>query len=224
MCDSAKLTRERLVTKIRILMLAIVCLAGASAVAGDLGPQEVIDVTATNLQTELGGKQDYYAQNLPELYELVDRVLVPSFDVEYSGKQVLGRKHWTDASDEQRQRFIDAFYVFLVKTYAKAILEFDQDRMKVSPEPSFSKDGKKALVRTQLQLENGDEVLVAYALREKPEGWKIYDVRVDGVSYIQNYRSQFDAEISALGIDAVIERLEAEAEAAEAALEEEAQV
>jgi phospholipid transport system substrate-binding protein len=164
------------------------------------------------LQQELGGKQDYFADNLPELYDLVGRVLVPSFDVEYSGKQVLGRKHWTESSEQQRERFIGAFYSFLVKTYAKAILEFDQDRMKVLPDPSFSKDGSKVLVRTQLELENGDEVLVAYALREKDEGWKIYDVRVDGVSYIQNYRSQFDAEISTLGIDAVIERLENEAE------------
>lgn len=212
-----------MVTKIRILLFAFISLAAANLPASELSPQEVIDVTATNLQTELGGKQDYYAKNLPELYDLVDRVLVPSFDVEYSGKQVLGRKHWTAASEEQRTRFIDAFYVFLVKTYAKAILEFDQDRMKVMPEPSFSKDGKKALVSTQLQLENGDEVLVAYALREKPEGWKIYDVRVDGVSYVQNYRSQFDAEISSLGIDAVIERLESEAAAAEASLEAEAQ-
>ena len=53
-------------------------------------------------------------------------------------------------------------------------------------------------------------------MREKPEGWRIYDMRVDGVSYIQNYRSQFDAEITANGIDSVIDRLEADAAAADA--------
>lgn len=181
------------------------------AIAGGT-PIEVINVTATNLQQELGGRQDYFAKNLSELYWLVDRVLLPSFDVEYSGKQVLGRKHWTEASEAQRDAFIAAFYNFLVRTYAKAILEFDQDRMKVLADPSYSKDKRKALVKTQLQLQNGDEVLVAYALRETAEGWRIYDVRVDGVSYIQNYRSQFDAEITALGIDAVIRRLEEESE------------
>ncbi len=180
------------------------------AISGGM-PIEVVNITATNLQQELGGRQDYFGKNLPELYGLVDRVLLPSFDVEYSGKQVLGRKHWTEASEAQREAFISAFYNFLVRTYAKAILEFDQDRMKVLPEPSYSKDKRKALVKTQLELQAGDEVLVAYALRETAEGWRIYDVRVDGVSYIQNYRSQFDAEITALGMDAVIKRLEEEA-------------
>jgi phospholipid transport system substrate-binding protein len=178
-------------------------------------PVAVINVTATNLQQALVGKQDYFAKNLPELYQMVDQVLVPSFDVEYAGKQVLGKKHWTAASKDQRDRFIAAFYDFLVKTYAKAVLEFDQRRMKVQPEPSYSKGRDKALVRTELQLKDGSRVLVAYALRDKPEGWRIYDVRVDGVSYVQNYRSQFDAEITALGIDTVIERLEAEAESIE---------
>ena len=175
-------------------------------------PIEIINVTATNLQQEVNGRQAYLADNLPELYGVVDRVLVPSFDVEYSGKQVLGRKHWTAASEAQRGRFIGAFYNFLVRTYAKAILEFDQDRMRVLPDVSYSKDSRKALVKTELRLQDGDEVLVAYALRQTDRGWRIYDVRVDGVSYIQNYRSQFDAEISTLGIDAVIERLEQEAQ------------
>ena len=194
----------------------LICCAPALAEESS-SPIEIINVTATKLQAELGGRQEYFGDNLPELYSLVDRVLVPSFDVEYSGKQVLGRTHWTAASDEQRQRFISAFYNFLVRTYAKAILEFDQDRMKVLPDPSYSKDKRKALVKTQLALANGDEVLVAYALRETDVGWRIYDVRVDGVSYIQNYRSQFDAEITALGIDTLIERLEADAAKATAA-------
>jgi len=103
------------------------------------------------------------------------------------------------------------FYDFLIKTYAKGILEFDQDRLTVLPDPKYSKNGRKALVRTQLLLNGGGEVLINYALRQTSDGWKIYDVRIDGVSYIKNYRSQFDAEISARGIDAVIQRLEEDA-------------
>ena len=80
--------------------------------------------------------------------------------------------------------------------------------MQVKPEPAFSKDKRKALVGTQLALANGDAVEVNYALREVDAIWKIYDVRIDGVSYVQNYRNQFDAEISARGLEAVIERLE----------------
>ena len=183
----------------------------AGAVAAD-EPVTIINVTASELQRELDGKQDFYADNLTELYDLVDRVLLPAFDVEYCGKQVLGRTHWTAATAEQRQRFIATFYKFLVRTYAKAILEFDQRRMVVDSSPSYSKDKKKALVKTRMQLSDGEDAPIAYALRDTSKQWLIYDVRVDGISYVQNYRSQFDAEISTNGIDAVIERLEQEAE------------
>lgn len=184
------------------------------------GPVAIINVTATELQQELDGKLDFYADNLPELYDLVDRVLLPAFDVEYCGKQVLGRTHWTAATTEQQERFIATFYKFLVRTYAKAILEFDQRRMSVDSNPSYSKDRKKALVKTRMQLSDGDDAQIAYALRDNNDEWLIYDVRVDGISYVQNYRSQFDAEISTNGIDAVIERLEKEAEELTAEAEE----
>ncbi|MGI9290930.1 MAG: MlaC/ttg2D family ABC transporter substrate-binding protein [Gammaproteobacteria bacterium] len=188
------------------------------AVAQDADvPVQTIEKTATALQQKLSGKQKYFEQNSAELYELIDTVLLPSFDVEYSAKQVLGRTHWTSSSEEQRDRFIKAFYSFLIKTYSKAILNFDQDNMTVLPEASYSKDKRKALVRTKILLDGGDSLLINYAMREQPDSWLIYDLRVDGVSYIQNYRSQFDAEIKANGIDAVIERLEAEAAEADAA-------
>lgn len=183
-------------------------------------PVLIVESTATALQVELAGKQKYFEEHPVELYTLIDTVLLPSFDVEYSAKQVLGRTHWTASSETQHERFIAAFYNFLIKTYAKAILNFDQDNMSIKQEASYSKDGSKALVRTQILLDGGDSLLINYAMRETPAGWRIYDMRVDGVSYIQNYRSQFDAEITANGIESVIQRLEADAAAAENASEE----
>ncbi len=199
---------------IRPLMLCImlVALQWQSALAEESRtPTEVIEATANGVQSLLVGQRAYYADHATELYNLVDRLLLPSFDVEYAGKQVLGKTHWNAATVEQRTKFIEVFYGFLIKTYAKGVLEFDQDRLTVLPDPSYSKDGRKVLVRTQLMLDGSDDVLINYALRQTPDGWKIYDVRIDGVSYIKNYRSQFDAEISARGIDAVIQRLEEEA-------------
>ena len=196
---------------IRPLMLCImlVALQWQSALAEESRtPTEVIEATANGVQSLLVGQRAYYADHATELYNLVDRLLLPSFDVEYAGKQVLGKEHWNAATVEQRTKFIEVFYGFLIKTYAKGVLEFDQDRLTVLPDPSYSKDGRKVLVRTQLMLDGSDDILINYALRQTPDGWKIYDVRIDGVSYIKNYRSQFDAEISARGIDAVIQRLE----------------
>ena len=200
-----------------IAIWAVVALPVSGAEEGaSTTPVAVVERTASNLQEKLVGQQKYYAANADELYALVDEVLQPNFDIEYSGKLVLGKSHWMAATEEQRTRFIDAFYSFLIKTYAKGILEFDQEHLVILPEPNFSKDGKKAMVFTELIIDGGDNIQVNYSVRQTKGGWKIYDVRIEGVSYVQNYRSQFNAEITAQGIEAVIKRLEQEAAAAEA--------
>ncbi|TDJ46130.1 MAG: ABC transporter substrate-binding protein [Gammaproteobacteria bacterium] len=179
-------------------------------------PVAVVERTASKLQEKLAGQQKYYAANADELYALVDEVLLPNFDIEYAGKLVLGKSHWLAATEKQRTRFIDAFYSFLIKTYAKGVLEFDQEHLVILPEPNFSKDGRKAMVFTELIIDGGDNIQVNYSVRQTNGRWKIYDVRIEGVSYIQNYRSQFNAEITARGIEAVIKRLELEAALAKA--------
>lgn len=192
-----------------VLGLSVQSSAGA-AEADKGSPVETVETAAATLQSKLTGQQEFFAQNSAELFALIDEVMLPSFDVQYAGKLVLGRTHWLAATEEQRQRFIDAFYGFLVRAYAKGILEFEQEKMIVYPGASYSKDGRKALVRTELVIVASDNVQVNYSLRQTEAGWKIYDVRIEGVSYIQNYRNQFDAEISAQGLEALIVRLEEE--------------
>ncbi len=176
--------------------------------ADELTPLEVVEETASGLQAKLHGNQEFYADNPDQLYAVINDILVPHFDVRLAGRMVLG-KHWRSATKEQRNRFIDAFYTFLVKTYAKGMLEFDQDGLMIFADQEPPSENR-AVILTQLQLDDGTRVAVNYSLRKSSKGWKVYDVRIDGVSYVQNYRSQFNAEISALGIDSVIARLESE--------------
>jgi phospholipid transport system substrate-binding protein len=200
-----------------IAIWAVVALPVSGAEEGvSASPVAVVEQTASDLQKKLTGQQKFYAANADKLYALVDEILLPNFDIEYAGKLVLGKSHWLAATEEQRVRFVDAFYSFLIKTYAKGVLEFDQEHLIVFPEPKFSKDGRKAMVLTELVIDGGDNIQVNYSVRQTKGHWKIYDVRIEGVSYIQNYRSQFNAEISAQGIEAVIKRLEQEAVLAEA--------
>ena len=206
------------------LIPALLLIAGGSVAFSAIAEEEqavanspvaMIEFCAAALAAQLEGRQDYFAQHNAELFDIVDEILLPGFDVPYASKLVLGREHWTAASLEQRERFIETFYGFLVRTYSKGLIGFNQKNMSVTPEPSYSRDGSKALVRTTIMLDGSGSVQINYALLKTDDVWRIYDVRIDGVSYIQNYRSQFDAEISARGINAVIERLEAEASAAE---------
>lgn len=181
---------------------------GATAVANTtpISPYEVVDVTARNFQSSLSGKEPYYAEHLDELYQVVGDLLLPVFDRPYAAYLVLG-DHWKTANEEQRNRFVAAFSDFLIRTYAEGLLDFNHDKLEVSQE-TYSKDRKRAEVKTDLRMASGGQVPVDYRLRSSAEGWRVYDVRIEGVSYIQNYRSQFNAEINALGLDALIQRLE----------------
>ncbi len=171
-------------------------------------PQEVIEHAATTMSEKLTGRKDYYESHPDELYSMIGDVLLPHFDTRYSGRLVLG-KHWKGVSEVQRSEFIDAFYQFLLQSYAKGLLQFDQDKIEFLPFDG-DVDGKRVVVKTQMRLDDGSVVPVNYSMRRSEPGWKVYDVRIEGVSYIQNYRNQFNAEISANGVNSVIARLRAE--------------
>jgi len=177
-------------------------------------PHEMIETTAMAVSERLDGRQQYFNENPDELYTLVDELLLPLFDTRYAGRLVLG-KHWKAATKEQRNQFVDVFYRFLLQSYANGILEFDQGSIKVLP-PDEQQNEKRVIVKTETRMDDGSEVPINYSMRKTSKGWRVYDVRIEGVSYVQNYRNQFNAEIAALGVDAVIERLNAEVEAAEA--------
>jgi len=193
--------------RLLVLLGLLVPLTGAATAADS--PFAIIEQTATELTARLDGRRKHLEDHPAELYTLIDEVLLPRFDTRYAGYLVLGKKHWRSATEQQRGRFIDAFYNFLLRSYADAVLSFDQGSIKVM-EPDEAPDGKRAVVRTQMRLDDGSSVPVNYSMRRSSDGWKAYDVRIEGVSYVQNYRNQFDAEISANGIDQVIERLERE--------------
>ncbi len=177
-------------------------------------PHEIIQTAANSMTEQLRGRKEYLGENPDELYTLVNDILVPHFDIRYAGRLALG-KHWKTATREQRDRFIDVFYEFLLQSYANGVLKFEEDAITVFPGEPVA-DENRTVVKTQMRMDDGSQVPVNYSMRRSREGWRVYDVRIEGVSYIQNYRNQFNAEIGALGIDAVIERLQAETKKAAA--------
>ncbi|NDD73683.1 MAG: ABC transporter substrate-binding protein [Gammaproteobacteria bacterium] len=172
------------------------------------GPNQLIETAANTMITELDTRRADFRKNPDRLYSLVERVLLPHFDVDYAGRLVLG-KHYRAATPEQRKRFIDAFYGSLMGNYGDALLEFTGDRIKVLPTPTPA-DATAAVVRTEVKRSNGEKIPVNYVLRKGEQGWKAWDVVIEGVSYVKSFREDFGAEIDQKGLDAVIERLEAQ--------------
>jgi phospholipid transport system substrate-binding protein len=176
--------------------------------AAEQTAQQVVQETSDAIARQLNGHEAEYSANKKALYDLIDRELLPKFDVDYAGRLVLG-KAWRSATPAQREKFVDVFYNFLLRSYSTAILKFKQDDIRILPPRAAPKAGKTT-VNAEFRMEDGSMVPVAYAMRSTPDGWKAYDVRIEGISYVQTYRNQFNAEVAAKGLDALISRLEKE--------------
>jgi len=196
----------------RVLIILMLCGAFAApwrAVAHEIQlPHQVIESAAHSMADKMRGRKNYLNENRKELYALINEILVPHFDMRYAGYLVLG-KYWKTVSREQRYRFIDVFYEFLLQSYATGVLKFNGDAITVHP-AEVAGNGNRAVIKTEMHMDDGAMVPVNYSLRKSGDEWRVYDVRIEGVSYIQNYRNQFNAEISATGINAVIKRLQGE--------------
>ena len=191
-----------------LALLALLAFSTASATAED-SPNDVIESSVVLLAEQLEGRKDELAANRKELYEIIDGILMPRFDQRFAAQVVLA-KHWHTASEEQQARFIEAFYRALLRKYADGVLEFDPDMITVLP---FRGDAtkKRTRVRSTVELDDGSKVAVDYELVKRKAGWLVFNVVVEGVSYVRNFRAELDSEIRASSLDAVIQRLEDEA-------------
>jgi phospholipid transport system substrate-binding protein len=174
-------------------------------------PNEFVQDTAELLAQKLEGRKQELAADRQALYALIDEILLPRFDRRYAAQLVLGR-HWRSATEEQRERFIEAFYRAMLRKYAEGLLEFELGQFQVLPyrgDPSED----RTMVRTTVKLDDGTTVPVDYALLRRDSEWKVFDVRIEGISYVRRFRTEFESEIQATSLDAVIQRLEREAKA-----------
>jgi phospholipid transport system substrate-binding protein len=176
----------------------------AEAKADD--PSKLVQTVAQDMLKDLDADRATYKKDPSKVNALVEKHLLPVFDTKYSARLVLG-KHWRTATPEQQERFVNAFYQSLLRNYGSAIVEFTGDRLKVYPSQVDPKSSN-ATVRTEVKRSNGQSVPVNYTLHKTPEGWKAWDVVIEGISYVKSFREDFGAEIDQKGIDAVIERIE----------------
>ena len=180
--------------------------AAAPAGGAQPGPSDVVKTAAEGMLKDLDANRPMYKKDPSKVSALVDKYLLPHFDVETSARAVLGL-HWRTATPDQRKRFVDAFYHSLLTNYGAALVDFTSDKLKIYP-TNVDAAAERATVRTEINRDGGDRVSVNYQMRKTPEGWKAIDVVIDGISYVKSYHDDFGAQIDQQGMDAVIARLE----------------
>lgn len=188
------------------LLMTILMLGIASPAVACDEPVEVVRNTTDRLFSLIEENREQYKADPEALEEAVREILVPRLDREYSGRLVLGR-HSRGLEPEQVTEFAEALSGLLIERYAEQLLEFkNRDQMEIRP-LSGEADEDKTRIQTRVKLTTGQSVPVDYIMRCTDNGWQVFDVVVEGVSYVVTFRSQFNEELNENGFDEVLNRL-----------------
>jgi len=191
----------------QLFMALFVFLGAAGTAAASLPPDELVKQTTNEVIAELEENRHKLENNPEKLYRMVDEIVLPHLDFERMSRYVLG-KHWREASPGQQEAFIDEFKTLLVRTYATALFEYTGQDIHYKP---FRQDegDNRALVQTEVRPQDGPAIPIDYALIRNSEQWKVYDIKIDGLSLVTNYRAQYGRIIQSQGVDELIASLSA---------------
>lgn len=180
---------------------------GVATASNDMpGPEQVVQSVADRLSAALDANREHYNENPEAVEDLVRKELLPHLDVHYSARLILGRAG-REATPEQVNAFGDTTSNILLSRYASGLLEYrDREQIEVMPLRGELNE-RMTRVRTRVRLLNGKQVPVDYVFRKTDDGWKAFDVIVEGISYVTTYRNQLKPRVEAEGLDRVIAQL-----------------
>lgn len=169
-------------------------------------PNDFVKEVADNALAALRADDQAKAGDLNRINALVNEYILPYVDLEKTTRLSAGR-YWRQATPAQQKELVDAFKGTLIRTYSGALEQAD-DISEIKPLPfRGDPEAQDVVVRTQLTQRNSTPVNVDYRMEKNPNGWKIYDLNVEGIWLIQNYRNQFAQQINQNGIDGLITAL-----------------
>ncbi len=180
----------------------ILLLPGLSWAESEM-PDQLVRETTVKITALLKANRDEYTKDHQKLYAMVYENILPHFDFRAMSRQVLGR-YWRQANEDQRTRFADEFRDLLVRTYATALLKYTDGEIAYLPF-NWKPGDRTAIVRTEVKQGSGaPNVPIYYSFYRKNSAWKVYDVTIEGISLVTNYRSAYADKIRKEGIDALI--------------------
>lgn len=194
----------------RSLLFAVLSFACASSLplhAQSVVPPDVLAKRVTDEVVEiLRVDKDLYARNPEKVTHLIETKVLPHFNFMRMTQLAVG-KNWRRASPQQRDALVGHFRTLLVRTYATAFTSYRDQTFTYRPVRMRPEDDD-VVVKSQVVQPGGPPVSVDYSMEKTASGWKVYDVAIEGVSLVQNYRSTFNGEVQRGGIDGLIKALD----------------
>ncbi|WP_242467012.1 MlaC/ttg2D family ABC transporter substrate-binding protein [Ectothiorhodospira shaposhnikovii] len=186
----------------------VLALSLVPVVAATQDPVKLVEQTSTQVLNMLREDPERTRNDPDFIYGLVDDIILPVVDVQGMSRLILAR-HWRTATPVQRERFTNAFQSMLMRTYALQMAEHMDKDIRVLPHRS-RQDERMASVATEIVMGQGrSNIPVIYSLRPVDGEWKVFDLTVEGLSFVTNFRTNFGAEVDRHGLESLIERLEA---------------
>ncbi len=177
-------------------------------------PDELVHKTTDDMLATIKANRSAYAQDHTKLYKMAEEKVLPHFDFARMSQWVLGLS-WRQATPEQRGRFVAQFHDLLVRTYSTALLNYTSQQVVYYP-LTIKPTDKEVLVKTEIKQSGGaPSIPINYSFYKNKDGdWKVYDVSIDGVSLVTNYRSVYAAKVREQGMDGLLASMESSAKAA----------
>lgn len=187
-------------------LLTILCLAGVPAQAqGTTLPDALAKSVTDEVLAILRSDNERNSSNQKKVADLIEAKVLPHFNFTRMTQLAVGR-YWRQASPEQQKALVEEFRVLLVRTYTAAFTGYRNQTINYKP-VRLQPNDTEVVVRSQINQPGGQPVAVDYSMERTDKGWKVYDVTIEGVSLVQNYRSTFAAEVQRGGIDGLIKTL-----------------
>jgi len=192
-----------MIARLFLLLMLLLAPWAAPAMASDgRDPPTIIEQTSEIIFNALDTRRDEFTADPEKLRSMVRDDLLPLIDLDYSARLILGRAG-REVSEQQLDAFSSAMSDVLINRYADGLLQFRSDeQIDVLPMKGQNTD-KLTRVRTRIRLENGNYAPVDYSFRKTENGWKVFDVMVEGISYVMTFRNQIGPQVEASGIDKV---------------------
>jgi phospholipid transport system substrate-binding protein len=189
----------------RLAALALCLLIAIPAAAQELAPDELVRKVTSDVLDSIKSDKQLQAGDRKKALALAEQKILPHVDFKEAARLATG-KSWQGASPEQQERIVSEFRSMLVRIYSNAIDVYRGQTMKVMPVrmPAGATD---VTIRNQYMREGRPPVMVEYAMRKAADGWKIYDITVEGVSLVLTYRAEFENITRTSGVDGLIKRL-----------------
>ena len=179
-------------------------LSGLSVHAQE-APDELVRRSTGEILAAIKGDKDLQAGNAQKIEKLAQEKIIPFFNFVRMTQLAVGR-NWRDASDAQKTSLIDGFRTLLLRTYSTSLSQYRNQTIDVKPLKVATTE-TEVVVKTNVIQPGGQPIPIDYSLEKGKDGWKVFDVLIDGVSLVTNYRSSFNSEIQKSGIDGLIKSL-----------------